>query len=367
MKFYPALWLMILGISFLSCAQQKTQTYHQDLPSIIEDPSAYNKLSQEEAYVILNKGTERPFTGAYHNAKAPGTYICKQCNNPLFRSTDKFDSGTGWPSFDDALAKAVKEETDADGYRTEILCANCDGHLGHVFRGEGFTNKQTRHCVNSLSLDFVPIQMENPKPAKPKDTDVVPISEYIEGKGYENYQVATFAGGCFWCTEAAFERIEGVKDVISGYSGGQQAYPTYKEVGYGNTDHAEAIMIYFDPAVVDYATLLQVFFVAHDPTQLNRQGPDVGRQYRSAIFYHNDDQQALSAHLINTLNDSGKLEKKIVTELNSYEEFWVAEAYHQDYYELNPGNSYVRNVSRPKVEKVEKLFASILKEKYRKL
>ena len=365
MKFYSILWLLILGYSFHSCAQQKAQTYSQDLPPVINDPGAYHKLSQEEAYVILKKGTERPFTGAYHNNKVKGTYICKQCNNPLFRSIDKFDSGTGWPSFDDALA--VKEETDADGYRTEILCSNCDGHLGHVFRGEGFTNKQTRHCVNSLSLDFVPSKEEKPKAAKPQNTDVVPISEYIKGKGYENFQVATFAGGCFWCTEAAFERIEGVIDVISGYSGGKQAYPTYKQVGYGNTDHAEAIIIYYDPAIVDYATLLQVFFVAHDPTQLNRQGPDVGRQYRSAIFYHNADQKALSSSVIHTLNESGKLEKKIVTELNPYEEFWVAEGYHQDYYELNPGNSYVRNVSRPKVEKVEKLFADILKEKYRKL
>lgn len=199
-----------------------------------------------------------------------------------------------------------------------------------------------------------------------KDTDVKRIADYITGKDYSAYGVATFAGGCFWCTEASFERINGVVDVISGYSGGKELYPTYKEIGTASTGHTESIQIYFDKDKIDYNTLLEVFFVAHDPTTLNRQGPDRGPQYRSAIFYRNDDEKAAIDEIIAKLNDSGKLPGPVVTEVSPYEEFWTAEGYHQDYYELNPGNPYVQSVSKPKVEKVKKVFASILKEKYKK-
>ena len=192
------------------------------------------------------------------------------------------------------------------------------------------------------------------------------IADYIKGKNYEQYQVATFAGGCFWCTEAAFERIEGVVDVISGYSGGKSEHPTYKEIGTGRSGHAEAIQIYFDPNVISYKTLLDIFFVAHDPSQLNRQGPDHGTQYRSAVFYHNDEQKQETETAIQKGNDSGKFEGPIVTQVTNYEEFWVAEAYHQDYYPNNPQNPYVQSVSRPKVKKVEKYFAELLKAEYKK-
>lgn len=191
------------------------------------------------------------------------------------------------------------------------------------------------------------------------------ISEYINTDEYKNYEIATFAGGCFWCTEAAFERIEGVKDVISGYSGGKTQRPTYREVGGGSTGHAEAIIIYYDSKVVSFQTLLDVFFVAHDPTTLNRQGPDVGTEYRSAIYYHDDTQKALAEKTIKKIDESGKLKNPIVTEISPYTEFWVAEDYHQNYYELNPNQPYVNSVSRPKVEKVKKEFADILKEEYK--
>lgn len=195
--------------------------------------------------------------------------------------------------------------------------------------------------------------------------DVPAIATYIDGKGFEKYDVATFAGGCFWCTEASFERIKGVKEVISGYSGGQIKHPSYRQVASGSTKHAEAIQIYFDPAVVSFQQLLEVFYVAHDGTQVNRQGPDRGPQYRSEIYYHNEAQKTASEAYIKQLNDSGKLRQPIATLVSAYKEFWVAEAYHQDYYPSNQDNPYIANVSKPKVEKVEKVFKAILKDEYK--
>jgi len=197
------------------------------------------------------------------------------------------------------------------------------------------------------------------------DHDVINIDKYVDQESYAKYGVATFAGGCFWCTEAAFERIEGVEDVISGYSGGVKPFPTYYEIGSGTLKHAEAIQIYYDKTKIDFETLLDVFFVAHDPTTLNRQGPDRGPQYRSAIFYHDAIQKELVDKKIATLTEKKKFNKPIVTQIAAYDKFWVAEGYHQNFYELNPNQSYVRNVSRPKVEKVKKSFPKLLKQKYR--
>ncbi len=162
---YKQLILIALCSGFLAsaCAQPKTkqtQVYSAEMPEVITDPAKYNELDPKEKHVILDKGTEWAFSGEYHDLKAKGTYLCRQCNLPLFRSDAKFDSRTGWPSFDDFIPEAVKELTDADGMRTEIVCANCEGHLGHVFRGEGFTRKSTRHCVNSVSLQFVAEESE---------------------------------------------------------------------------------------------------------------------------------------------------------------------------------------------------------------
>ena len=177
--------------------------------------------------------------------------------------------------------------------------------------------------------------------------------------------VAYFAGGCFWCTEASFERLAGVQAVVSGYSGGTSPDPTYEQVGSGQTDYAEAIAIYYDSTVVDYPTLLDVFFVAHDPTTLNRQGPDKGPQYRSAVFYRNPTERELTQAAIERVEGAGRYPDEVVTEVGAFTGFYPAEDYHQGYYELHPENPYVRNVSRPKVEKVEKEFAEILKPAYR--
>lgn len=198
--------------------------------------------------------------------------------------------------------------------------------------------------------------------------DKVPPSSYtVEPSAFTEedkakLDTATFASGCFWCTEAVFERIKGVKSVVSGYSGGTQPNPTYQEVSAGNTDYAESVEIYYDPSEVSYETLLKAFFASHDPTQVNRQGPDIGKQYRSAIFFHNEKQQEAATTYMEALDNSGKYNKPIATEITQYDKFYVAEDYHQNYYEHNQDNPYVTSVSKPKVEKFEKQFKELLKD-----
>jgi peptide-methionine (S)-S-oxide reductase len=182
----------------------------------------------------------------------------------------------------------------------------------------------------------------------------------------ENLSEATFAGGCFWCTEAVFERVEGVKYVISGYAGGERANPTYREVSAGRTSHAEAIQVYYDPNIVSYETLLDVFFLgAHDPTQVNRQGPDVGPQYRSVAFYRSDDEKKAIHSKIEKFEKT-KFQEPIATQVRPFEAFYPAEKYHQDYYPANQDNSYIQQVSKPKVVKFEKAFPELLKAEYKK-
>jgi peptide methionine sulfoxide reductase msrA/msrB len=194
-----------------------------------QEKPAFNDLTAEEAKVIISKATEYPFTGLYEKFNAKGTYLCKQCGNALFHSETKFDAACGWPSFDDEIEGAVKSVRDADGMRTEIVCASCGGHLGHVFTGEGFTPKNTRHCVNSISLDFVP--------------QVLPAG---------NYGTALFAGGCFWGVEYFLQKEPGVVAVVSGYTGGQVKNPSYREVCTGNTGHAETVRVTFDAKKTSY-------------------------------------------------------------------------------------------------------------------
>jgi peptide methionine sulfoxide reductase msrA/msrB len=234
----------------------------------------------------------------------------------LFNSTDKFDSNSGLPSFDDEIEGAVTRTPDPDGMRTEITCSNCGGHLGHVFIGEGFTDKNIRHCVNSVSLNFVPAEEE---------------------KHQNTIETAIFAGGCFWGVEHLFKNINGVLDLEVGYIGGHKSNPTYEEVCSDLTGHAEALRVEFDPATTDFETLAKLFFEIHDPTQFNRQGPDIGNQYRSEIFYTNDKQKRISGELIKILETKGL---KVVTKVTEAGRFWPAEEYHQDYYSITGGTPY---------------------------
>jgi len=273
----------------------------------------YNDLTKQEEDIIIHKGTERPFSGKYYVHKDKGTYICKRCNAPLFLSDDKFSSDCGWPSFDNEVQGALKRIPDADGERVEITCKNCGAHLGHVFTGEGFTKRDTRYCVNSISLNF-----------KLDTKDVRTRKAY-------------FAGGCFWGVEYYFQDHRGVISTRVGYMGGHAKQPAYEEVSGGKTSHAEALEVVFDNSKTTYEELARLFFGIHDPTQVDRQGPDVGSQYRSVVFYKNDEQKKTIEKLIKTLEDKGY---KIATRLEKAGTFWEAEGYHQKYYQKSGHTPY---------------------------
>jgi peptide methionine sulfoxide reductase msrA/msrB len=272
----------------------------------------YNKLTPQEEAVILHKATERPFTGEYVDNKAKGTYVCRQCNAPLYRSEDKFESHCGWPSFDDEIPGAVKRIPDADGQRTEIVCANCGGHLGHVFLNEGYTPKNTRYCVNSISMKFIPSKNKN-------------------------MEKAFFASGCFWGTEYHFMKAKGVIETTVGYMGGHTQNPTYKDVCTGETGHVETTEVDFDTTQTSYEDMLKLYFETHDFTQVGGQGPDIGDQYRSVIFYTSDEQKKLAEKYIGILTAKGY---KVATILEKAPQFWPAEDYHQEYYDKKHGTPY---------------------------
>jgi len=278
-------------------------------------------LSAEEKKIILDKGTERPFSGEYCHCNKAGLYSCKQCGSPLYRSTDKFDAGCGWPSFDDEVSGAVTRLPDADGCRTEIVCAKCGAHLGHVFLGEGLTAKNVRHCVNSISLEFTPQSM----------------SEMGVDPSIEKTETAIFSGGCFWGVAYFMKQLPGVLSVITGYTGGKIPHPTYQAVCAQRTGHAEAVQILFNPSQISYEILAKRFFEIHDPEQSNRQGPDIGDQYRSEIFYTTPEQKEVALQLIDVLNAKGY---SIATKVTPATTFWTAEETHQHYYEKTGTEPY---------------------------
>jgi len=298
-------------------------------------------LSDEERRVIEDKGTERPFTGKYWNHHEEGTYTCRRCGAPLFPSSAKFDSGTGWPSFDEALPGAIKEIPDRDGLRTEIVCARCGAHLGHVFRGEGFTDKSTRNCVNSLALGFVPPSSASNLPAT---TAPSPSGGEATSPAAARHALAFFAGGCFWGVEYYLEQEPGVYAVTSGYMGGSEANPTYEQVSRHLTHHVETVQVDYDPTKVSYAQLAKVFFEIHDPTQSDGQGPDIGPQYHSVVFVSSDAERSTIEGLIAQLRSKGLA---VVTRVERAGQFWPAEAYHQDYYSRKGTTPYChRRVKR---------------------
>jgi len=288
-------------------------------------------LTDLQKHVVLENGTERPFDNEYWDNKREGIYIDIINGKPLFSSKDKFDSGTGWPSFAKPINSKFLQEKIDDSHgmsRVEARSKDSDIHLGHVFNDGPKDQGGMRYCINSASLKFI---------AK-EDLKKEGYEEYVsifETSKDNQYQKAILAGGCFWGMEDLFVKLDRVIDVVNGYIGGNVVNPTYKIISSGVSNHAESVEITFDPKKISYEKILRFFFKIHDPTTLNRQGNDIGTQYRSAIFYLNEEQKKIAEDLINKADKSKIFPGKIVTKLEKFDKFYKAEDYHQDYLAKN--------------------------------
>jgi peptide methionine sulfoxide reductase msrA/msrB len=296
----------------------------------------WKELLTPEQYRVMRQGdTEKPFSGKYNDFWEEGLYACAGCGTPLFRSEAKYDHGTGWPSF--TVPVSDKNLVFKDDYsllmkRVEVRCAVCGAHLGHVF-DDGPGPTYLHYCINSASLNFIPAGAAGSGPEKKtpsRSRSKARAGTREESAGAEK---ATFAAGCFWGVEDKLGKIPGVLSTVVGYTGGRTADPTYEEVCTDKTGHAEAVEVTFDPSQVSYEELVRRFFDIHDPTQVNRQGPDSGTQYRSAIFYHDEKQRATAAGVMAELKESGRFKKPLATELTAAAAFYRAEEYHQKYFE----------------------------------
>jgi len=313
-----------------------------DLP--MSDAELRKILSPEQYRIVRENGTEAAFQNAFWNNKKHGIYVDVVTGEPLFSSTDKFDSGTGWPSFFKPIANdALVEKTDSrlGMARTEVRSKKGGSHLGHVFP-DGPNPTGLRYCINSASLRFIPAEDLGKNGydeyRKLFLTDAVRRETLGKEKKANSTSpagrrpVAVFGAGCFWGTQSAFENIPGVTRTTVGFMGGHTDHPTYEQVCTHTTGHAEVVRVEYDPSKVSYEKLLETFWSIHDPTTLNRQGPDVGDQYRSAVFTTTPEQEKTATALKQKLQASGKFKKPIVTEISPVKAFFEAEDYHQDYY-----------------------------------
>jgi peptide methionine sulfoxide reductase msrA/msrB len=279
-----------------------------------------SELTKQEYDVLRQCGTEMPFTGKYNDFWEEGVYVCAGCGAPLFRSEAKYEHNTGWPSFTSPVDEShieFRDDYSLLSKRVEVRCAVCGGHLGHVF-DDGPEPTYLHYCINSSALRFQPASAAK-----------------SEGPGPEAdpTEKATFAAGCFWGVEHKLGQVPGVVATFVGYTGGKTVDPTYEEVCTDRTGHAEAVQVTFDPKRLSYEDLVRRFFEMHDPTQVDRQGPDRGRQYRSAIFFHTEAQRLAARKIMDELAASGRYKKRLATELAQASAFYKAEEYHQKYYE----------------------------------
>jgi len=335
-----------------------------------DDETLRRTLTSMQYRVTQKEGTEPAFDNEYWNNKTPGIYVDVVSGEPLFSSLDKYDSGTGWPSFTRPLEPAnviTREDRKLWMTRTEVRSKNAGSHLGHVFN-DGPAPTGQRYCMNSAALRFIPADrlaeegyaqylplfeskgaaavagdghgaLSAKGPGKGQESPAVAQGAPASGHGKETAQraIAYLAGGCFWGVEEIIRGIPGVVETEVGYTGGSVPHATYEQVKTGSTGHAESIKVTFDPRRLSYEDLLGWFFRLHDPTTMNRQGNDRGTQYRSAIFYTSEEQRRVAETVKARVDASGKWKNPVVTEIVPAGEFWPAESYHQDYLQKNPG------------------------------
>lgn len=302
---------------------------------VIKSEEEWKEILPEDVfYVTRKKGTERPHSSDMCTSFEPGIYACACCGQVLFDSTSKFDSGTGWPSFTQPLDKnavAYHKDYSFGMTRVEALCNVCDAHLGHVFQ-DGPPPGGLRYCINALALKKVK----------------------------QNIQKIVLGGGCFWCTEAVFQRIKGVLSVKSGYAGGHVSRPVYQEVVSGMTGHAEVVEVTYDADIISLYQILMIHMTTHDPTTLNQQGADKGTQYRSVIYFRNDNEKDIIDKVLAEAQTG--YHNPIVTEVKQNIPFFEAEEYHQNYYNLHLNqNPYCSFVISPKIKKLQESWKDLLK------